>query len=77
MKEVNLGDGTVIYIFEKAHVDVLVEIAENRLWMNGAKKRLRWLAILVGFGTGGLTILTLWWPWISRMVGLIIEGVPT
>ncbi len=74
--KVTLEDGTVIYAIHEDHLVMLSELTAERIWWKGAKTRLKGLGVLVGLLLGGLMTLSIWWPWITRVMQAILKDVP-
>lgn len=55
----------------------LKEMIKDKLWWNEASKRIKRVSVIAGAVLGGLAFLALWWPWITRIVQLIIKDIPT
>lgn len=75
-QERNDNDQVTLVLSEK-QAEALEKVIEDRIWWDEASRRIKNVAIVGGVLFGLLAALAAWWPWITRIVQLIIKDVPT
>lgn len=57
-------------------VEALKQMIKDRLWWSEATKRAKRIGLIAGGFFAVLAFVAMWWPWITRIVQLIIKDVP-
>lgn len=77
LEQVTLPDGSTAYKLSNAQAIAMQEILADRIWWQGTLKRARRVGWIAGGAAFVLMGLSMWWPWITRMVQFIIQDVPS